>query len=340
MDRRQLLFGASALGLVTNLNLHHPLVAQVGNAVMGSRRLSDRERAGLRGPVKTCNDFRVDDAESMSEEEYAADGRLLVWRGRTFPPFSRAERVYCYDATGRLIGVISGDADVTDEFYYDELGRKTRVRTVPPRPGQQGRWAIAGPIYFDFIEEGYFPCGGGTITTRYNDDDQPIQSLVHDASGELLAQIVRNYANGRLVSEKLVQEGFDLPLQVQERLSAEHRRAARIEMKALLDRHDACTERSYVYDDQGRVIRCRLRMGNFREETTTTYNEHGDTAGTVTDRTGSLDPIFNYYFDNAHSEVPYLYQYDSNGNWTERTTTLSVSLGRVRMTHRRTLSYY
>ena len=53
MDRRQLLFGASALGLVTNLNLNHPLIAQVGNAVMGSRRLSDRERAGLRGPVKT-----------------------------------------------------------------------------------------------------------------------------------------------------------------------------------------------------------------------------------------------------------------------------------------------
>ena len=83
MDRRQLLFGATALGLVTNLNLNHPLIAQVGNATMGSGRLSDRERAGLRGPVKTCSDFMGDDAESMSETEYAADGRLLVWRGRT-----------------------------------------------------------------------------------------------------------------------------------------------------------------------------------------------------------------------------------------------------------------
>ena len=35
MDRRQLLYGASALGLVTNLNLNHPLIAQVGSAVMG-----------------------------------------------------------------------------------------------------------------------------------------------------------------------------------------------------------------------------------------------------------------------------------------------------------------
>ena len=61
MDRRQLLFGASALGLVTNLNLDHLLIAQVGNAVMGSRRLSDRERAGLRGSVKTCSDFNGDE---------------------------------------------------------------------------------------------------------------------------------------------------------------------------------------------------------------------------------------------------------------------------------------
>src|SRR5580704_5722039 len=65
MDRRQVLFGASALGLVTNLNLNHPLIAQVGTAVMGrpvcpkcgNVILSDRERAGLRGPVKTCIDL-------------------------------------------------------------------------------------------------------------------------------------------------------------------------------------------------------------------------------------------------------------------------------------------
>jgi hypothetical protein len=45
MDRRQLLFGATALGLVTNLNLNQALIAQVGKETMGSRRLSDRERA-------------------------------------------------------------------------------------------------------------------------------------------------------------------------------------------------------------------------------------------------------------------------------------------------------
>jgi hypothetical protein len=111
-------------------------------------------------------------------------------------------------------------------------------------------------------------------------------------------------------------------------------------MRSFLVQHGARTERSYAYDDEGRVIRSRMHIGSFREETIITYNEHGDTAGMVIDRRGSLDPIFNYYFNNEHSEVPYLYQYDSHGNWTERTSTLNVGPGQVRMTHRRMLAYY
>ncbi len=133
MDRRQLLFGATALGLATNLKLNHPLIAQGGEATMGSGRLSDRERAGLRGPVKTCSDFIRDAAESMTEEEYTADGRLLVWRGRAFTG-SRVEWVCSYDGTGRLISITSGGADVTDEFHYDEQGRRPGSEQFPRGP--------------------------------------------------------------------------------------------------------------------------------------------------------------------------------------------------------------
>ena len=97
MDRRQLLLGATALGLVTNLNLNHPLIAQVGETTRGSRRLSDRERAGLRGPVKTCRDFMGDDAESMRETEYSTDGRLLAWRARSYSGGSRVEQIDSYE---------------------------------------------------------------------------------------------------------------------------------------------------------------------------------------------------------------------------------------------------
>jgi hypothetical protein len=340
MDRRQLLFGASALGLVTNLNLNHPLIAQVGTAVMGSRRLSDRERAGLRGPVKTCRDFTGDDTELMSETEYATDGRMLVWRGRASAG-SRVECVFSYDGMGRLTSITSSDADLTDEFHYDEEGKKTRVRTVPPRPGHEGAtMAVSG--MFELTEEGYCLNGGGSVTARYNDDDQPIESLVRDADGELLVQIVHNYADGRLVSETLVQEAFELPGQLRERFSEEQRRAFRAQSKEALSQLGLNgMERSYGYDDEGRVIRRLMRMGNFHQDTSTTYNEHGDEAGTLRIQSGSLDPR-QPHLDNERSErseVRYLYQYDSHDNWTERTTINNDRPGDPN-THRRRLAYY
>src|SRR5580704_1444309 len=138
MDRRQLLFGASALGLVTNLNLNHPLIAQVSNATMASgRRLSDRERAGLRGPVKTCSDLIGREIET--NRDYSPDGRLLGYRARggAFPDtLSMSDivdvTIEVYDKQSNKTKVCRVSIGVTDEFQYDEQGRKTRVRKVSP----------------------------------------------------------------------------------------------------------------------------------------------------------------------------------------------------------------
>jgi hypothetical protein len=325
MDRRQLLFGATALGLVTNLNLNHPFIAQVGKATVGSRS-SDRERAGLRGSVKTCSDFIGDETESMSETAYADDGRLMVWRGRTFN--CSVERVYSYDGTGKLINITSVGEDATEEFHYDQQGKKTGVRTVPPRPGQEGM-ATSVEIMFETSEEGEGLSEGGSVTTRYNDDDQPIESLVRDAHGELMTKIVHNYENGLLVSETLTREALDLPKEFLEQpsgeqLSEQQRRAMRAQMKALLSQHGFDSmERSYVYDNEGRVSRKTMRMGNLRIETSTAYNEHGDEAVTVRTQSGSLgespgNPKPAHPLSDR-SEVRYFYQYDSHGNWTEKT---------------------
>ena len=69
----------------------------VSSPVMGNRRVSDRERARLRGPVRTCVDYCGDETESMSEAEYGPDGRLLMWRGR-ISGGARIERVYSYNS--------------------------------------------------------------------------------------------------------------------------------------------------------------------------------------------------------------------------------------------------
>ena len=88
-------------------------------------------------------------------------------------------------------------------------------------------------------------------------------------------------------------------------------------------------ESSYVYDDD-RVIRRLTQMGNFKQDESMTYNEQGDEAWTVMIRNG---------VDDERSEFRYLYQYDSHGNWTERTTINTDRPGDP-STQRRTLAYY
>ena len=77
--------------------------------------------------------------------------------------------VCSYDGMGRLISITSRGANVTDEFHYDEEGKKTGVRTVPPRPGHEGMTTSVS-IMFELTEEGYSLTGGGSVTTRYNDE--------------------------------------------------------------------------------------------------------------------------------------------------------------------------
>jgi hypothetical protein len=336
MDRRQLLFGVAVLTLVTLPSFDNLLVAQVGNTTVSTVRLSDREKAGLRGPIKTYSDFFGDDADPMSHAEYSADGRLLVWRGRLVN--GEVEQVYSYDATGKLISGTYSGSGVTDEFHYDEQGKKTRVRTVPPRSRDRGA-GLSGPFVFGNAEEGDCLTGGGSVTTRYNDEDQPIESLVRDSHEELLGKIVHNYTNGRLISETLVWVRLELASELRE-LPPQEFRVAEAQMKQAMSEMGLNNiERSYVYDDKGRVVGRLFRAGDVREETTTSYNEHGDVAGTVRierciDRIIHNSPIWT----DCRSEASYLYEYDSHGNWTERTE--KTVDGSVFSAIHRKLTYY
>jgi hypothetical protein len=353
MDRRQLLFGASALGLATNLNLNHPLIAQVGNAVMGSRRLSDRERAGLRGPVKTCigqsasvpptrNSLYPSDL--IINTDYSQDGRLLGYRlpgvpSRAFlmglPGISDKVDVtfeFC-DKRSNKTEVRKYCLGVTDEFQYDARGRKTRVRKVCSSSINGDILALLDSMKFEFAEAGGSLSEGGTVTTRYNENDQPIESLVRNSGGELLTKINHNYTNGRLISETLVI--------VREHERLRQMRAAFRQLQGLRTFPPLPpVERSYIYDADDRVIRRLTQAGNskedeskmynFKEDESKTYNAQGDEDWTLTIRSGS---------DDVRSEFRYLYQYDSHGNWTERTK-INTDQPDNPNTQRRTLSYY
>jgi hypothetical protein len=112
-------------------------------------------------------------------------------------------------------------------------------------------------------------------------------------------------------------------------------------MREVLSQHEGFlkgAERSYVYDDQDRLIKRELRIGSWCQSMTTTYNEHGDDAGIVTIQSGSPFPGVDREGDQR-SEVSYLYQYDSRRNWTQQATNIGFNSDRQYLHHRK-LTYY
>jgi hypothetical protein len=141
--------------------------------------------------------------------------------------------------------------------------------------------------------------------------------------------------NGRLISETFViVREFEAMRQVEERLSENDNEDARAALGRLQSARTFLlshpVERSYTYDADDRVIRRLTQTGDFKEDESKTYNAQGDEDWTLTIRSGS---------DDERSEFRYLYQYDSHGNWTERTKIKTDQPGDPN-TQRRTLSYY
>jgi hypothetical protein len=300
---------------------------------------TDRELAGLRGPVRTCMDFNGDGAEPNYGAEYALDGRLLLSHTRASPG-SRVETVYSYDDAGRLTSVVG--AHYRDEIQYDERGRKTKVRTIPPRPERQ-RTATAVDVVFEVMEEDGQLVGGGTITTRYNQDDQPIESLVRDAQGEVLARIVHEYdAEGHLIRDFLVRESFELPdSTIPEEHRAQLRQMLRTRMKEAPDQLSwfKTIERSHVYDQHGLTER-HMTMGSLRHDESIAYNEHGDVIRIAMLRGGKFDHM---PLSDGRFEHEYVYQYDEHGNWIEKRTRMLGTAGEPSSKEwvlRRVLTYY
>ena len=84
--------------------------------------MSDREKAMLRGPVKSC-------LEGFTETIYDEAGRLLTTRHMN-PGSSDWRSTRSYDEAGRLTKIMSGKAgEVASEtlYAYDEKGRVAEV---------------------------------------------------------------------------------------------------------------------------------------------------------------------------------------------------------------------
>jgi YD repeat-containing protein len=293
--------------------------------------MSDREKSGLRGPVKTVVDEQTfSDAEGQQmlttiTTEYAPDGRMLETRtrnpngsewltsysydsdGRLLKTASGkprsvpgSETTYSYDESRRLAGVKSGTKNEV-RYQYDDKGRKSVVESYDSKP------LLPNTAYapqWEGTDLGFAPYPGGTLTTLYNEQGVATGAQLHDADGKLVAHIVRKFdEKGRITEEEQVADAPELmiPKELQSKLNAEQAKSLGAFVAGGL--HNRAI--GYSYDAHGRVMERHRIGGAFGEEVTiTTYNDHGDKASERTTTFVNPELSREYGLTEAGTMIP------------------------------------
>jgi hypothetical protein len=110
--------------------------------------MSDQEKAGLHGPVRTCVEEAIlpDNGKHLTTWEYSPDGKILIFTAR-FGNSDGTEWIttHTYDATGRLTKAVSGNSrEPGVESVY--MGRANRDSRFPA-----GRAAQREPAQADLL---------------------------------------------------------------------------------------------------------------------------------------------------------------------------------------------
>jgi YD repeat-containing protein len=291
-----------------------PFTLFAQSAQQAGAEMSDRGKAGLRGPVKTLVEeqtFTSPDNQSfvsttiteyspegkilqrrnenqygpqyVTTYTYAADGRLLkISSGKSDAPPDSAE-TYLYDEKKRLIGTKSDGHET--RFEYDDSGRKTMVETYAATPLTPG---VAYATHWEGSDLGFGALPGGSVHTSYNEHDVATGAKFYEAQGKLVGHIERQFdGQGRVISEKQVTDAPELlvPEELSSQLNPEQLKAVGGFIAAGM--HERGT--SYSYDAQGRIAQMRRSGGVFGEEiTATSYNEQGDK--TLETTTAAMNP--------------------------------------------------
>jgi YD repeat-containing protein len=267
--------------------------------------MTDRDKAALRGPVKTVVDAqtfspsdgqqfltsttteygrdgrilerRIGDSDGsiwVTSYTYSADGRLLKTASGKVGSAPHSQTTYLYDDAHRLAGVESGDKLII-RYRYDEKGRKSAIESydskpLPPNMTYEPHW--------EETDLGFAPYPGGTLATSYNEQGVAAGAELHSADGTLLGHIVRKFdAEGRILAEEQTADApqqLNLPEEIQSKLNPEQMKSVGAMIAGIQN-----SVISYSYDAQGRVTERHRSGGVFDEQVTvTTYNDHGDKA--------------------------------------------------------------
>src|SRR6266496_3728259 len=280
-------------------------LALAQQSFQASTSMSDREKGGLRGPVKTLleeqafsgadgqqsrttttthydPDGRIlenrmenpDGSGWVTSYTYHSDGRLLKIVFGEANSAASSETTYLYDEAQKLVGVKSGDKGEI-RCQYDDKGRKSVIESyestpLPPNTAYSPHW--------EGTELGFATYLGGTVTTLYNEQGVATGAEFHDAHGKLLGHIVRKFdTEGRILAEEQFADAphdFTLPEEMRSKLNHVQIKAVGAFAAAMENRAN-----SYAYDAQGRVTERHRSGGPFGDEVTVTnYNDHGDKA--------------------------------------------------------------
>ena len=278
--------------------------------------MSDREKAGLRGPVKEYTEETIfpgvqgrPETRFSETMEYDPDGRILStsrgpgtdgskWvstniyddNGRLTKTICGLatepgpETLYAYDEAGRLLSIaqVSKEGGSKTDFHYDEQGRKTAVQHFDPETFKRGRAIVGGSLWDAAVEVGAWVPVGGNITTIYDGNDQPTEAQIRDREGRLVSRFVRTYdGNGRILEDEQILENPALLFDAKRAAQGQPQlNAAQLEAMNRVMKPmlggRSGTGITYTYDAQGRVTEKRDRNAGFDTVTTISYNEHGD----------------------------------------------------------------
>ncbi len=273
--------------------------------------MTERDRWGLRGPVKGCRLHRTWYSRrcgaDLCETEERGDTTLIEFR----PDGSFASRrhhnpdgsewmsTYEYDGAGRLVTVRTENASQPVDFQryeYDSAGRLRHILVPTPdgshRIAESYEYDATGrqkkTLHVDVTTQssdtmylwgvegtdcGYSAPGAATLTTLHNTRDQPAELLFHDQDGRALSRVAFAYDElGRLVEEAQTMVAEVLPPAVLAGMSSTDLEAVRALFGA------GPLRRVHRYDARGHRVETHASFFGAlgRDSKAMAYNDHGD----------------------------------------------------------------
>jgi hypothetical protein len=264
--------------------------------------MTDRDRHGLRGPVKTviCESFEWDEkAGAVSEKPRQREEQTfsplgnLIENVTQFQDGPKQRSTNVYDEDGRLREIRFHNSDGTESslpMKYDQHGQPIRFGATVTYSSENGRkikTEVFEPKTRDVdrtvgfedspSQATFWSTGNAAVAATFFDGTgRPAEMVLYDDEHVKIYKLVRTYdERGRVTSE----ECQTLSPRVFARQRGTQGEAMPEEMAQLFARilSQGPMRVTYKYDDQDRVIEQTQATGLFGyERTVSVYNDHGD----------------------------------------------------------------